>query len=194
MRTQQNIIKMLLMVISYTAAAAAGQQNLKVGDKAPEFKAMSDDGTVWNMNKFIGKDYIVVYFFPAAMTGGCTKEACAYRDLHMELHEAGVEVVGVSGDNVDGLKLFKHAENLNFPLLSDPEGKIAELYGVPVSEGGSIVRTVDGSEHKLLRGVTEKRWTFIIGKDRKIIYKNDSVNPEKDSGEVLAFIKNQKSK
>lgn len=171
-----------------------GQQSVKVGDKAPEFKAPADDGSTWSLDKFLGKDYIVVYFYPAAMSGGCTKEACAYRDQRENLRAAGVEVVGISGDNIEGLKLFKHAENLNFPLLSDGDGKIAEAYGVPISEGGSMVRTIDGTEHELLRGVTEKRWTFIIGKDGKIIYKNDSVNPDKDSMEVLAFIKNYDSR
>ncbi len=184
-------IVVMFMIILGASQVTSGQQNLKVGDKSPEFTAAADDGSTWNIKNYLGRDYIVVYFFPAAMTGGCTKEACAYRDLHGDLHEAGVEVVGISGDNVEGLKLFKHAENLNFTLLSDPDGKIAESFGVPVSEGGSIMRTVDGTEHELKRGVTEKRWTFVIGKDGKIIYRNDSVNPEKDSGEVLAFIKNQ---
>ncbi len=190
-------MKSVILAFAVSAFAfihASGQQGLKVGDTAPVFEAMADDGSTWNIKKFLGKDYIVVYFYPAAMSGGCTKEACAYRDQRENLRAAGVEVVGISGDNVDGLKLFKHTENLNFPLLSDADGQIAEAFGVPISEGGSLVRTIDGTEHELLRGVTEKRWTFIIGKDGKIIYKNDAVDPEKDSGEVLAFIKKQTPK
>jgi len=135
-----------------------------------------------------------VYFYPAAMTSGCTKQACSYRDHKDNLKSAGVVVVGVSGDNVAGLKLFKHAENLNYPLLADDKGKIAEKFGVPVSAGGSTKKVIDGTEQELIRGVTEKRWTFIIGKDGKIIYKNDSVTPEKDPDEVLAFILDQTSK
>jgi thioredoxin-dependent peroxiredoxin len=173
---------------------ADGQKVLQVGDKAPEFQAPTDDGSTWNIKKFLGRDYIVVYFYPAAMTSGCTKQACSYRDHQDNLKAAGIIVVGISGDRAEDLRLFKQADNLNFTLLSDEKGKIAEKFGVPVSAGGSTKGTVAGVEHELLRGVTEKRWTFIIGKEGKIIYKNQSVNPEKDSEEVLAFIKEQTPK
>ena len=171
-----------------------GQQGLSVGDKAPEFKAFADDGSTWNINNFLGEKYIVVYFYPAAMTGGCTKQACSYRDHRDDLQSAGVIVVGISGDKIENLTLFKQAENLNFTLLSDEKGEIAKAFGVPVSEGGAIKRTVGGTEHELVRGITTKRWTFIVGKDGNIIYRNESVNAEKDTEEVLNFIKLQASK
>jgi len=177
-----------LTLISLTLS---GQQGLSVGDKAPLFKAPADDGSTWDISSFLGNNYIVVYFYPAAMTGGCTKQACSYRDHKDDLKAAGVEVVGVSGDKIENLRLFKQAENLNFTLLSDEKGDIARAFGVPLSDGGAIKRKVGGSEHELLRGVTAKRWTFIIGKDKKIIYKNESVNAEKDTEEVLNFIKLQ---
>jgi peroxiredoxin Q/BCP len=181
-------------LIIILAISVSGQQMLKIGDKAPEFQAPADDGSTWNIKKFLGKEYIVVYFYPAAMTGGCTKQACSYRDHQDNLKAAGIVVVGISGDRAEDLRLFRQADNLNFTLLSDEKGKIAEKFGVPVSAGGSTKGTVAGVEHELVRGVTEKRWTFIIGKDGKIIYKNESVNPEKDSEEVLAFIKEQSAK
>jgi len=181
----------LLLSVSY---AVSGQQGLAVGDKAPYFSALADDGSTWDVSKFLGDKYIVVYFYPAAMTGGCTKQACAYRDHKDDLHSAGIEVVGISGDKTENLKLFKQAENLNFTLLSDETGNIARSFGVPVSDGGAIKKTVGGSEHELLRGITAKRWTFIIGKDGKIIYKNDAVNAEKDTEEVLNFVKLQAAK
>jgi peroxiredoxin Q/BCP len=180
-------ITLLLALFVIIALPASGQNPLAVGDKAPLFKAKTDSSTEWDLKRHLGKKYIVVYFYPAAMTGGCTKQACSYRDRREDLAAAGVEVVGISGDNPDGLKLFREAENLNFTLLSDPDGSI-----VPVSDGGAIKRTVAGLEHELKRGVTAKRWTFVIGKDKKIIYRNDAVNAEKDTGEVLAFIKAQK--
>jgi len=65
---------------------------------------------------------------------------------------------------------------------------------VPIGDGGSIKRTVAGVEHELVRDISEKRWTFVVGKDGKIVYKNDSVNPEKDTEEVLNFVKLQSSK
>ena len=182
-----------IAVFLFAFPEVSGQKSLQVGDRAPEFRATADDGSTWDLGRNLGKQYIVVYFYPAAMSGGCTREACAYRDHHDNLQAAGVTVVGISGDNVEGLKLFKRAENLNFPLLSDPGGTIAKKFGVPVSDGGSLKKTVDGVEHELVRGVTEKRWTFIIGRNGKIIYKNEAVNPDKDSEEVLAFIRNQPS-
>jgi len=178
-------------IFIFTSITMSGQQNLSVGDKAPALKATADDGSTWDIKKFIGRNYIVVYFYPGAMTTGCTKQACSYRDHRDDLQSAGVVVVGISGDKVENLRLFKQAENLNFTLLSDEKGEIAKTFGVPTGEGVTITRTVGGTEHELIRGVTAKRWTFIVGKDGKIIYKNESVNAEKDSEEVLNFIKLQ---
>lgn len=167
------------------------QQSLSVGDRAPEFKAVSDDGTTWDLKDHLGKDYLVVYFYPGAMTSGCTKQACSYRDHKEDLQSADISVVGISGDKVDNLKLFKKADKLNFPLLSDEKGEIAGLFGVPLGAGGSINRVVEGKEYELSRDLSIKRWTFVLDKDGKIIYKNDSVDPEKDSEQVLNFIKSQ---
>jgi peroxiredoxin Q/BCP len=177
-----------------TSLNVSGQSGLSVGDKAPEFKALADNGSTWDIKNFLGEKYIVVYFYPAAMTEGCTKQACSYRDNIGDLQSAGVVVVGISGDKVENLRLFKQAENLNFTLLSDEKGSIAKAFGVPAGEGGAIKRTVGGTEHELVRAVTFKRWTFIVGKNGKIIYKNESVNAEKDSEDVLNFIKLQASK
>lgn len=183
-----------LAIFIFTSFAVSGQQGLTVGDKVPEFKALADNGSIWSIKEFLGKKNIVVYFYPAAMTGGCTKQACSYRDHKDELQSADVVVVGISGDKIENLRLFKQAENLNFTLLSDEKGDIAKAFGVPVGEGAAIKRTVGGTEHELVRGVTAKRWTFIVGKDKKIIYRNESVNAEKDSEDVLNFIKLQASK
>ena len=176
----------LLITISFTLS---GQKGLSVGDKAPEFKAQADDGSTWDISKFLGKEYIVVYFYPGAMTGGCTKQACSYRDHISNLDSVNAIVVGISGDKIENLQLFRQAENLNFTLLSDEKGVIAGKFGVPLGEGGSIIRTVAGTEHELVRDISAKRWTFIIGLDSKVIYKNESVNPEKDTEEVLSFLK-----
>lgn len=182
-----------LMILVLTSFTMYGQGGLSVGDSAPDFKALADDGSTWEIKNFLGDKYIVVYFYPAAMTGGCTKQACSYRDHSKDLQSADVVVVGVSGDNVENLRLFKLAENLNFTLLSDEKGNIAKAFGVPLSAGGAIKRTVGGVEHELVRELTARRWTFIVGKDNKIIYKNESVNAEQDSEEVLSFIKMQAS-
>lgn len=182
----------IISIFMLASLAASGQKTLSIGDKVPLFKATADDGSTWDMSKFIGRDYIVIYFFPGAMTSGCTKQACAYRDHQSDLASADAVVVGISGDDIENLKLFKQAENLNFPLLSDKKGNIAGSFGVPVGEGASINRTVGGIEHELIRDITIKRWTFIAGKDGKIIYKNESVNPEQDSEEVMNFLSMRK--
>lgn len=166
-------------------------QGVSIGDKAPLIRAKADDGSTWDMKDVIGKDNIVLYFFPGALTTGCTKQACAYRDHKEDLQSVNAIVVGVSGDSPENMKIFKMTENLNFPLLSDEKGDIARLYGVPVGEGGSVKRTVEGKEYELSRDISIKRWTFIIDKEGKIIYKNESVNPEKDTQEVIDFLSNR---
>ena len=185
MKTVFTLFTLLILFVSTTFS-----QELKVGDKAPEFKAVADDGSTFDLKKYIGDKFIVVYFYPAAMTGGCTKQACTYRDFKTAIASADAMVVGVSGDNVEGLKLFKQANDLNFPLLSDETGDIAKKFGVPLHDGGSITREVDGHEFELVRGVTASRWTFVIDKNGKIAYKNTEVDVTKDTQEILDFIKN----
>ena len=179
----------LVFVLAFTSYAQ-NEKALSVGDKAPAFKAIADDGSTWNVSDYVGKKYIVVYFYPAAMTGGCTKQACAYRDSRSAIESADAVIVGVSGDNVEGLKLFKKAENLNFTLLSDESGEIAGKFGVPTRDGGKITKEINGESVDLVRGITASRWTFIIDKNGKIVYKNEQVNVEKDTQEVLKFISN----
>ena len=186
------IFSSLLVAAISILSCAQTEKVLKVGDKAPAVKTLADDGKTWDVNNYIGKKNIVVYFYPAAMTGGCTKQACAYRDLQTEISSADAIVVGVSGDNVEGLKLFKKAENLNFTLLSDELGEIAKSFGVPLRDGGKITKEIDGQSYDLVRGTTASRWTFIIDKKGNIAYKNEQVNAEKDTEEVLAFLKKSK--
>ena len=172
------------------AAPAAAQEptGLAIGDRAPAFQGTTDGGAVWKSSSVVGKELLVVYFYPAAMTAGCTKQACSFRDNRTRLKELGAEVVGVSGDRVENLEVFRKSNRLNFPLLSDANGSIARAFGVPVRDGGSIKRTVDGKEVTLTRDVTAARWTFIIGRDGRILFKETQVDPEGDSRAVIAAI------
>ena len=163
------------------ALFSKNSDGLNVGDKVPKFKATADDGKTWKSSNHMGNKYLVVYFYPAAMTGGCTKQACAYRDLKNDIESADATVVGVSGDNVEGLQLFKKAHDLNFTLLSDKSGEIAKLFGVPTRDGGTITKEFNGKSVELERGTTASRWTFIIDKNGKVVYKNDDVNATKDT-------------
>jgi peroxiredoxin Q/BCP len=168
--------------------AAAQQATLDVGDPAPEIVATDSYGQPWRSADVVGDRILVVYFYPAAMTSGCTKQACAFRDDRSRLQELGAEVVGVSGDRGLNLIAFREQNRLNFPLLSDTTGAIAGAFGVPVSEGGTITRTVDGREVQLTRDVTTARWTFIIDRKGRIAFRETEVNPEGDSKAVLAAI------
>ena len=184
MKNPLKFVPFVLLISSLVAFAG-----LEVGSKVDAFAANDDTGTLWQLSDHIGKKNIVVYFYPAAMTGGCTKQACAYRDQSSALNDVDAIVVGVSGDSVNNLKLFKQANDLNFPLLSDANGSIAKMFGVATRDGGSIEREVAGMMHTLTRGITTMRWTFIIGKDGSVVYKNDKVKATEDTSTVIAEIK-----
>jgi peroxiredoxin Q/BCP len=170
--------------------ARVGDQlpNLEVGAEAPNFALNDDTGKIWKSEDHYGKSIIVVYFYPAAMTGGCTAQACAFRDDMDALKAKGIEVVGVSGDDVSSLQLFKVAHTLNFALLSDTGGDVAKKFGVPTRAGGQIRSEINGAEHLLNRGVSASRWTFIIDKDKKVAMKNTQVSAGEDSKAVLDFV------
>ena len=101
---------------------------LSPGDTAPDFTLPATDSGSVSLGEFRGRSTIV-YFYPAAATPGCTKEACDFRDNLNSLQDAGYAVVGVSPDPVPKLEKFAEAEHLNFPLLSDPDHAVAEAYG-----------------------------------------------------------------
>ena len=173
-----------------TVAMAAEAVDLKVGDKAPTFEALDDSGKPWKSSEHVGKKIVVVYFYPADMTGGCTKQACGFRDKLSDLSKKGIEVVGVSGDSVASHVLFKQEYDLTFPLLADTEGKVASAFGVPVTPGEKKVNAKfkTGKEEVLIRNVTTARWTFVIDKDGKIAVKNTKVAAAEDSQAVLDAI------
>ncbi|WP_372806417.1 peroxiredoxin [Pontiella sp.] len=179
-------MKKWIMVIAGLGVMAASA--VEVGEKAPPIVAKDQDGNAWELSGKLGGKHLVVYFYPAAMTGGCTKQACAYRD-HIEKGNATINVVGISGDTPQNLKWFQTAEQLNFTLLSDPDGAIAKAYGVAVQTGEkAIQRTVDGKEVELKRSATAARWTFIIDPQGTVVYKDDKAKPIADLEKVLAFL------
>ena len=174
--------------------AAEESPSLSVGDTAPAFNANTDTGDLWQSSDHVGQGkYLVVYFYPAAMTGGCTQQACSYRDQSDDLTGLGAEVVGVSADPVSNLEVFKRAHSLNFTLLSDVNATIARRFGVPVREGGVFTATVDGKEVALKRPFTLVRWTFVIDGEGKVVHKDTSVNTAGDSGSVAEFLRAAKA-
>jgi len=103
-------------------------ERLEPGDTAPAFTLIGDDEQKVSLKQFRGRR-VVVYFYPAASTPGCTKQACDFRDSLASLQAAGLAVVGISPDKPEKLARFRAAESLTFPLLSDPDKKVLEAYG-----------------------------------------------------------------
>jgi peroxiredoxin Q/BCP len=101
---------------------------LEVGDKAPAFSLSDADGNTVKLSDYKGRK-VIVYFYPAASTPGCTKQACDFRDSLAQLNEAGLAVVGISPDKPAKLAKFRDAEGLTFPLLSDPDREVLTAWG-----------------------------------------------------------------
>ncbi len=142
-----------------TARAAATP---KAGDTAPLIAGKDQDGKPWKLADVVGKKVVLLYFYPKDDTPGCTKEACGFRDRMADLKKDNVEVIGVSFDPADSHQKFIAKYKLNFRLLADPEGKIADAYGVRMA-GREMARRV----------------SFLIGLDGKIVHVTD--NPSADT-------------
>ena len=189
---QRSNLAALAVLAGMGMAGLALAADVNVGDAAPTFNSTDDQGKPWKSSDYFGKKVVVVYFYPADMTGGCTKQACGFRDDMKTLQDKGVEVVGVSGDAVRNHQLFKKVHSLNFTLLADEDGSVAKAFGVPVSAGGTVKSTIDGKEESLVRGVTAKRWTFVIDKQGKVVSKDTEVKAAEDSKKILGVVEGLK--
>ncbi|ADT98623.1 MULTISPECIES: thioredoxin-dependent thiol peroxidase [Mycolicibacterium] len=129
---------------------------LEVGDKAPTFSLPDADGNTVSLSDYKGRK-VIVYFYPAASTPGCTKQACDFRDSLAELNDAGLDIIGISPDKPEKLAKFRDAEKLTFPLLSDPEKKVLEAWGA-FGEKTMYGKTVQG----VIRS------TFVVDENGKI--------------------------
>ena len=116
--------------------------NLSPGDKAPAFRLTDDSGAVVRLSDFRGTR-VILFAYPAAMTPGCTTEACDFRDSLKQLNGAGIDVVGISPDKPEKLAKFRDAEKLTFPLLSDPDRKVLTAWGT-FGEKKMYGKTVQG--------------------------------------------------
>jgi thioredoxin-dependent peroxiredoxin len=122
---------------------------MNIGDRAPDFELEDETGTARKLTDFLAKGPVVLYFYPAAMTKGCTKESCHFRDLSTPFSELGAQRVGISADKVEKQQRFSTKYSFDFPLLSDPDKSVAKAYGV--RRGPGII--------------PNKRATFVIGSD-----------------------------
>jgi thioredoxin-dependent peroxiredoxin len=129
---------------------------LEVGDKAPAFSLPDADGNTVKLADYKGRK-VIVYFYPAASTPGCTKQACDFRDSLSELNGAGLDVIGISPDKPAKLAKFRDAEKLTFPLLSDPDREVLSAWGA-YGEKMMYGKTVQG----VIRS------TFVVDEDGRI--------------------------
>lgn len=150
---------------------------LAPGDKAPAFTLPDADGNKVSLSGYKGR-HVVVYFYPAASTPGCTKQACAFRDNLSELNDAGIDVVGISPDKPEKLAKFRDAEGLTFPLLSDSERKVLAAYG---AYGEKLMYG------KKVTGVI--RSTFVVDDKGKIAAANYNVKAASTVSSIEKIIK-----
>jgi peroxiredoxin Q/BCP len=149
-------------------------ERLVEGAKAPAFTLPAADGSKVSLSSYKGRT-VVVYFYPAAMTPGCTKQACDFRDNLALLSDAGVDVLGISPDKPEKLAKFAEKEGLTFPLLSDPDKTVLEKYAA-YGEKSMYGKTVMG----VIRS------TFVIGPTGKI---EKALYNVKATGHVAKLIK-----
>ena len=126
-------------------------KTLDEGSTAPDFELPDQEGNLVRLSDRLQDGPVVLFFYPAAMTGGCTKEACHFRDLASEFANAGAQRLGISVDAVDKQRQFADMHGFDYPLLSDESGDVARSFGV---------------KRRMISPV--KRATFVIDRDRTI--------------------------
>lgn len=160
------------------SAGVVKAPTLQVGDMAPDFTLQDQNGKEVSLHDYKGKN-VVVYFYPKAMTPGCTVQACEIRNSEEKLTDSDIVVLGISADPVKSLKKFEEKEKLNFTLLSDPDKKVIEAYGA------WGLKKFMGRE---FMGIL--RQSFFIGKDGKILHVMHKVETKNHHTDILDFFKN----
>jgi peroxiredoxin Q/BCP len=145
--------------LSPTAAIVDQGDPMQTGDVVPDFELPDETGTPRRLSDLLATGPVVLFFYPAAMTAGCTRESCHFRDLKSEFAAVGGQRVGISADPVDKQRAFSEKHTFDFPLLSDPDRAVAESLGVK-----RMLRVVGPS----------RRTTFVIDTDRTILAVLDS--------------------
>jgi peroxiredoxin Q/BCP len=150
---------------------------MRPGDVAPEFDLPTQDGTRLKLSEALENGPVVLFFYPRAMTPGCTKESCHFRDLAAEFAAAGAQRIGISVDDVDRQQKFADKNGFDFPLLSDPDRAVAKAYGV--KRPGPLMNA---------------RATFVIGEDGRVVEVIKSeVNMDTHADKALAALADRRA-
>ena len=145
---------------------------MDVGDQVPDFTATLDSGETTTLSALLEGGPVVLFFYPKAFTGGCTAEACHFRDLAAEFAEAGAQRVGISRDDVDTQARFRDEHEFDYPLIADPDGTIARIFGA-----------------RRMGPLWSKRQTFVIGTDRRLLGAiRSETDMERHADEALALV------
>lgn len=159
-----------------TACTLFSQKQPEVGDKAPLFSLQNQDGKTFNLKDSLGKNFIVIFFYPKDESPVCTKEACTFRDSASLFMQYGATVVGINQGSVESHKKFQKDDNLPYQLLSDPDETTIKAYGVK----GSLLTD---------------RVTFIVDKTGEVVFKYHSMtNGVKHAEEVLQYLREANKK
>ncbi len=146
---------------------------MRTGDHVPDFATTDQHGTTRNFHEILADGPVVLFFYPKAMTTGCTKESCHFRDLASEFAEVGAQRVGISADTVEKQAKFDEKNSLGFPLISDRDKSIAATFGV--KRPGPLMN---------------KRSTFVIDTDGTVLGTFASeLNMDKHADEALAVLR-----
>jgi peroxiredoxin Q/BCP len=146
---------------------------MKKGDKVPDFDTTDQAGNHRRFSEILADGPVVLYFYPKAMTPGCTKESCHFRDLGAEFGELGAQRVGISADPIDKQQKFDEKHSLGFPLISDTDRSIAKIFGV-----------------KRPGPIPNKRTTFVIGADGIVLdVISSEVNMDVHGDRALAVLR-----
>jgi peroxiredoxin Q/BCP len=164
-------VGLLALLIGVATVCAQAAKIPGVGDFAPLVSGLNQDGKEWKLADAAGRKVVLLYFYPKDETPGCTKEACGLRDSLGDLQKSDVEVVGVSFDDATSHRAFIAKHKLNFALIADTEGKVADAFGVRVPEKNRA-----------------RRVSFLIGKDGKVLHVTDSPSADTHLSEMKAAV------
>ncbi len=176
-RFSSAIKKGVVMFSLLTSMGLAHAEKVSVGQQAPLFTLHAQDGSTIDLASRQGKGWTVLYFYPKAGTPGCTTQACAFRDAIKVIRSENADVFGISTDDVENLQKFHKEHQLTFTLLSDPDAKVTEAYGV-----------------KMPIVTVAKRWTFILDPSLVIRQIDDDVDPAMDAMRVAKELQKLQAK
>ncbi|HUY23068.1 MAG TPA: peroxiredoxin [Acidimicrobiales bacterium] len=149
---------------------------MKTGDRVADFELPDDTGATLRLSELLATGPVVLFFYPAAMTTGCTRESCHFRDLKAEFEAVGARRVGISADTVEKQRQFSEKHAFDFPLLSDPDRTVATQFGV--KRGFSIL--------------PNKRSTFVIDTDSRVLaVVNSEVNMNGHADKALEVLRSR---